>query len=278
MSRNIPRRALGALLDSRWAITPDKLDLMIAAANREDLGALATSVAEYRYDPETEVGLATYNGGRTAVIDAIGPCFRYADLMSMICGGTSYEAVARQIAMVEATSSIKNAVLNIDTPGGVVNGCPELADIIANCSKPIIAYVGGDACSAGYWLGSACGHIVASRAAQLGCLGVVAVYTDNRAQLEMDGLREYELVSTLTPNKRPDITTADGRAEIMRSIDATAEIFLGDVARFRGIKGGAAGVSKATNGGGIYVGQHAVDIGLADEIGIFEDLIETLAA
>ncbi|MBE7732165.1 S49 family peptidase [Devosia faecipullorum] len=275
--KRIPRRTLSAIQETRWAMTPDQLETMIAIANREDLGALAASRPEYLQDDDADAVLKVYNEGRTAVIEVVGACFRYANLFTEFCGGAVYEDLALQLAVAEETQQIENAVLLLDTPGGMVTGCAEWVGMIEKFSKPIVAYVDGDACSAGYWMGAACDYIVASRTSQLGCLGVVAVYTDNKKQLEMEGLREYELVSTLTPNKRPDVTSSDGRAEIMRSIDDTAEIFLGDVARFRGFKGGAKGVAKATNGGGIYVGQKAVDIGLADEIGTFADVIETLA-
>lgn len=276
MSSKIPTRALGAMIDTRWAMSPEALDIMIGIANRQDLGALAQHRPEYVRDEDADIGLLTRNDGQTAVLSAIGPCFRYANFFTMFCGGTTYESLAMQLAEAEENPDVQNAILNLDTPGGVVTGCAELVEQIENFSKPIIAYVDGDACSAGYWLGAACDHIVASRTSMLGCLGVVAVYTDNRKQLEMEGLKEYELVSTLTPNKRPDFTTDDGRAEIMKSIDATAEVFLEDVARLRNIKGGAQGVSKRTNGGSIFVGQRAVDIGLADELGTFEGVVEAL--
>lgn len=250
--------------------------MMLAVANREDLGALAKYRPEIKWEEDMDAPLRTRNNGRTAIFNAQGVCFRYANFFTMFCGGTTYESLAMQAQAAEDDGTIENAILLLDTPGGVVNGCAELVGIFENFSKPLVAYVDGDACSAGYWMASACDHIVASRTSQLGCLGVVGVYTDNRKQLEQQGLREYELVSTLTPNKRPDVTTDAGRSEIMRNIDALAEVFLDDVARLRGFKGGAKGVSKATNGGAVFVGQHAVDVGLADEIGTFEDVVASL--
>jgi hypothetical protein len=57
VSRNIPRRALGAMIDTRWAIAPEQLDIMIAIANREDIGALARDRGEYKHDDTTDAGL-----------------------------------------------------------------------------------------------------------------------------------------------------------------------------------------------------------------------------
>lgn len=276
MPSRIPRRVLGAMLETRWAITPEQLDVMIAIANRDGFSAVAQQLSNYR-ETEEGVGLETRNDGRTAIIRVVGPSFRYANVFTMLCGGATYEDIALQLQASADDPRVENAIFLEDTPGGMVTGCAETVGMIESFPKPIVSYVDGDACSAGYWMGAACDHIVVSRTSQVGCLGVVAVYTDNRKQLEMDGLREYELVSTLTPNKRPDVTTTEGRAELMRSIDATAEIFLDDVSRLRGISGGSKGVSKRTNGGAIFVGQHAVDIGLADEVGSFEDVVDSLS-
>jgi ClpP class serine protease len=54
--------------------------------------------------------------------------------------------------------------VNIDSPGGEVNGANELAQAIydARGKKPIVAYVGGAGASAAYWVASAADRVVAS--------------------------------------------------------------------------------------------------------------------
>jgi ClpP class serine protease len=281
-SNRIPTRVIAQLTDARWAMRPDQLEAMISIANRQDLdirglGAIAERMPQYKENADGDV--LQVRNGNTAVIDIVGPCFRYANMMTEFCGATSYATAARQFRMAAEDRSIEAIVANGDTPGGEVNGCGEFAALIREISKikPVIMYAGGDLCSAGYWLGSACSHIVSSTTSVIGCLGVVGIYTDRSKADEREGLRNYEIVSTLTPGKRPDISTDEGRSALLRTIDATAEVFLGDVARYRGIKGGAKAVAEMTQGGGMFVGQHAVDIGLADEIGTFEEVVASLS-
>jgi hypothetical protein len=53
---------------------------------------------------------------------------------------------------------VRAVVLDLDSPGGEVNGCAELAEPIARYrgKKPLVAYVSGTGASAAYWLASAC--------------------------------------------------------------------------------------------------------------------------
>ena len=57
--------------------------------------------------------------------------------------------------------SIQGIVLNIDSPGGQMNGTNELANMIfaARGTKPITAYVGGLGASGAYWIASAADEI-----------------------------------------------------------------------------------------------------------------------
>ncbi len=53
--------------------------------------------------------------------------------------------------------AISNIILHIDSPGGMVTGVHECAEMIyqARGKKPMTAYVSGMAASAAYWLASA---------------------------------------------------------------------------------------------------------------------------
>jgi membrane-bound ClpP family serine protease len=94
-------------------------------------------------------------------------------------------------------------VLNLDTPGGAVNGVDELARAIfaARERKRIIAYVGGMGASAGYWLASAASEIVVSDAAILGSIGVRMVAQDTTEADRKSG--RVEFISSQSPANAP---------------------------------------------------------------------------
>ncbi len=205
-----------------------------------------------------------------AVIKVSGPLFRYANLMTRVCGATSYELLSQDFNKALQASDVKAILLDIDSPGGEVNGCSEVADMIfkSRGAKPIIAYASGSCCSGAYWIASACDKILTADTAVLGSIGVVSIFEKD------DDDKTVEIVSSQSPNKRPDVNTEAGKAKIQARVDELAEVFIAKVARNRGIT--AVDVVKTFGAGDVSVGQHAVRNGLVDGLSSFEDIISSL--
>lgn len=250
-----------------WAITPEMLQTMteIASETRKSPEAIAKEMGR---EMRNTNAVSIRDG--VAVIKVSGPLFRYANLMTRICGATSYELLAQDFNKAVQNPNIKGILLDIDSPGGEVNGCSELSDMIyqARGTKPIIAYASGACCSGAYWIASACDKILAADTAILGSIGVVSIF-----EKDDDG-KTVEIVSSQSPNKRPDVNTEAGKAKIQARVDELAEVFIAKVARNRGIT--AVDVVKNFGSGDVSVGQHAVRNGLADGLSSFEDIISSL--
>ena len=139
----------------------------------------------------------------------------------------------------------------LDSGVGFSNGCAELADAIraANASKPVVAYVGGTGASAAYWIASAADEVVVDDTALLGSIGVVLEVAVRQAEADQ---KRYTIVSSNAQNKRPDIETERGRAEIAKTIDALANVFTAKVARNLGVK--PEKVAAMGDHGGLRVG------------------------
>ena len=205
-----------------------------------------------------------------AVIPITGPLFRHANLMTAICGATSYEFFAQDFNKALKDPTVQAILLDVDSPGGEVNGCSEVADMIykARGTKPIIAYASGYCCSGAYWIASACDRIYATDTAILGSIGVVSIFEKD------DENKTIEIVSSQSPNKRPDVKTKEGRAKIQEHVDALADIFINKIALNRDIS--PKDVIENFGGGDVFVGQKAVSIGLADGLSSFEEVIADL--
>src|SRR5205085_6444206 len=82
--------------------------------------------------------------GNVAVINAIGPMFKRANLMTAISGATSYDILRRDL-QAAADAGVKNLLLNVDSPGGEASGMAELAQAVfaMRDRMNIVAYVGG---------------------------------------------------------------------------------------------------------------------------------------
>ena len=120
-----------------------------------------------------------------------GPLIRRPDaLESWLFGAVdTEEAIA---ALHEATErpEVEAILLDIDSPGGTVNGTPELAEAVADASrqKYVYAFSAGLMCSAAYWVGSQADAVYASPSARVGSIGVIIPFLDSAEAFERAGL------------------------------------------------------------------------------------------
>ncbi len=87
--------------------------------------------------------------------------------------------------------SVNCVLLDIDSPGGTVNGTPELAAMVRTLSreKYVYAYTAGQCCSAAYWIASQCDGIYAAPSSRVGSIGVLLPVTDSSALYNKLGLK-----------------------------------------------------------------------------------------
>lgn len=254
--------------DEPWAITSSALTTILDIAARQNAPPEAVA-AKLGRELQNSYRLEIRDG--IAVLPVVGPLFRYANLFTQVSGASSYELLAKDFTQAVENPDVKAIVLNIDSPGGEVNGCAEFADMIheARGVKPIVAYASGDAASGAYWIAAAADEIVVSKTSALGSIGVVGVYRGNK------GEDAVEVVSSQSPYKRLDPDTDDGRARLQKRIDAMADVFVDAVAKYRGVA--SSHVQNHYGSGDVFIGDAAVKQGLADRIGSFEKLLSELS-
>ncbi|MBU3069244.1 S49 family peptidase [Aestuariicella sp. G3-2] len=248
-----------------WAITETALNNILTIASRQNESIEAVSAKLGRELDNTYV---TEVRDGVAVIPVVGPLFRYANLFTAISGASSYEVMAKDFNSALENPDVHSVVLDIDSPGGEVNGCAEFANMIyeSRGTKPIIAYASGDAASGAYWIASACDQIIASETSLLGSIGVVAVYRDSNDQ------NVLEIVSSQSPYKRLDPNSDDGKSRLQSRIDDLASVFIDSIAKHRGVDPPT--VLKEFGGGDVFVGKNAIRSGLADDVGSLENIIQ----
>jgi signal peptide peptidase SppA len=247
-----------------WAITGSSLQTILDIANRNNE---APEIVAARLGKELQ---NTYNvdvRDDVAIIPIVGPLFRYANLFTSVSGATSYEMIARDFVSVVNDPLIKAIVLNIDSPGGEVNGCAELADLIyeARGKKPIIAYASGDAASGAYWIAAACDKIITSKTSAIGSIGVVGLYHNN-AESE-----EIEIVSSQSPHKRLNPRDDEDKKRLQARIDAMAQVFVESIAKYRGVS--VETVLKTYGAGDIFIGEEAAKLGLTEGIASLDKIL-----
>ena len=265
-----------SIASAPWAITEEALDQIVSIASREN--EISQEALEAYQARKAANGDRLQVRAGVGIITVSGPLFRYADMFSAISGASTYEGIARDLTVARDDPSIQAILVNLDSPGGEVNGCSELANMIRSYAgvKPIEAYVGGMACSAAYWLASACSKITISPTAVLGSIGVRMGIRDSSERDAKSGVKNIEFISSRAPNKRTDWNSDEGKARIQRMADQLEAVFVADVAKFRGITDDE--VVSNYGGGGVEIGTDAIKAGLADAIGSFESTVERMAA
>lgn len=180
---------------------------------------------------------------------------------------TGYDDVRGAIEAALADSSVKAILLDIDSPGGMVAGCQELADFIADAAKvkPMAAYTNSLMASAAYWLGSATGRVYCTRTAELGSIGVIMTLYDQTAMLERYGVKVNVITSgSFKAAGHPALELSDEhRAYFQSTASAIHGMFRESVATAMGLD-----TAKAEEWGDaqVFLGDAAREVGLATAV------------
>lgn len=277
---------VAAIRAERWAILPEYLEAIEAIALRTlDAGVLARVAADGHEARLTGQRLALAAVGErldgtagatvrdgAAVVPVLGAIYPRANMVNESTGGAALNSVMRDFRVAQASPNVERIVMLFDTPGGVVSGLSEAAEAIRAATKPVTAYVTGIAASAGYWLASQASEIVLEEAASVGSIGVIASM-QRQVQPGADGSMAYEVVSTNAPYKRPDPATEEGRAALQAQVDALEAVFIGAVAKGRGVS--TSTVRAQFGRGAMVAAKEAVERGMADRIGTLESVLQT---
>lgn len=258
-----------------WAIVPERFEALASAARDltpEKLNQTLIKIGAGR-DERT---LYTIADDGIAVIDINGPLAKNIDWFDrLVLGMSDYADI--QSAMREAMDDdrVNGIVLNIDSPGGTVNGLEETAAAIfgMRSEKPIAAFSSGMMTSAAYRIGSAAARVFAGKTADLGSIGVLLIHTDFSRLEERIGIKTTYLTAgkykALGNPSEPLSDTA--RVEFQGWLDQLYTEFVETVSLYRDVETERA---LAMADGRIYIGERAVGVGLADEIGSLQSAIE----
>lgn len=293
-------RYISRVIRAPWAILPEKfmeiseLVQMRTSGHKlsdEDIAercgmeGSASGSYDWRKDGSATSQSRSVADGVTAVIPVHGTIAYRADSFEASSGGTSAELIGRVLKRAAADAGVSTIVLDFNTPGGSVEGIPELAAQIAKVAqiKPVIAHVNALAASAGYWLASQANEIVCTPSGGVGSIGVFMLSIDNSECLAKEGTKidaisagKYKLEgASWIP------LSAEGRAFMQAEVDKTYREFLSAVATGRTAAKRrtvtVADVESKYAEGRVFDANVALAAGMIDRIATFDEMIEGLA-
>ena len=270
-------KIINAFFGSEWAIQIEKLEAMLEFLNCKNAGIIfSAEQIQERISSGSEK--TAFTSGQIAVLPLVGVISSRMDLMESISGGQSAETFGRQFDAAVNDADIAAIIIDIESPGGTVQGVQELAAKIyaARGRKKIIAVANSFAASAAYWIGAAADEFVITPSGEVGSIGVYTLHLDESEADKQEGLK-YTFISAGKFKIEGNSTQPLGdeaKAYYQGRVDARYETFTGDVAKFRGVS--KTDVKNNFGQGRMLLADDAKKAGMVDRIATLDEVIEEL--
>jgi protease IV len=192
---------------------------------------------------------------------------------------TSSDEVIRQLKKYRTNSGVKAILLHIDSPGGGVVASQEMYEEVRKTrddGKPVIVSMGALAASGGYYVSCGATRLVANRGTLTGSIGVISEFLQVKDALAKLGISEKtikagKLKDAGSPTKE---MTEDDQTYFQKLMDEVHRQFIDVVARERRM---STEKVRGLADGRVYTGERAVELGLVDTLGTFEDAVRIAA-
>jgi len=210
------------------------------------------------------------------------------------------DVIKAQLDRAADDDDVKAVILKVDSPGGEVMASDEINKAIVDFesdeadepglthkSKPVICSMGSLAASGGYYISAPCRWIVANDLTLTGSIGVIMEGLNYRGLMDKVGVapvvyKSGKFKDMLSPFRSTNEIPPEEHAMVQALINDTYEKFKGVVADGRGEAhelNKKEGRPLATNwvdfaDGRVVSGKQALDLGLVDELGDFDDAVD----
>ena len=201
---------------------------------------------------EVEDGIATIPIG--------GPIGQGLGEFEKGAGAVDVDDVRAELDEAEEDDEVKTIILNFDSPGGMVQGTPELGQRILEVEKPVYAWSRGQMCSAAYWLGCCTNGVFCTPTASIGSIGVCMSFMDLSRMADMAGIKVKIFGSGTYKGMGTPGTSLTAQQEVFlqNRMMQLAETFYNHVREQRGA------IADGDMQGQCFQGQEAVDKGFVD--------------
>lgn len=257
-----------------WLMDPQRLSLLATQAETiktlpspKELASIQAAAAAGNFQSKA--------GGALAVICIGGPIEYRTSGLGYLLGFCSVSGIAAQLNNAMNNPGVGAILMAFDSPGGDVVGIAELGEQIyqAAKAKPIYGLIDPMACSAGYWLASACGHLGIIESGDAGSIGVYCMHTSYGRALSAEGI-DVTLVGV--PEYKTELNpytplTADGQDYLQSRVEETYRDFVEALARNNSHS--TARVQASYGRGRVLSAREALAADMVDEITSLEDYL-----
>lgn len=272
------------IMNSNWAIKRDAYTsiMEILKAHKEgpkiDLKALEAKALALNPQPQGSEPYQVIDG--IAVIPVRGVLSKSPSLFErVVYGAASMTEIKTRVNHALNNGRVKSILLDVDSPGGTVDGTQELADFIyaARQVKTVFAFCDGLMASAAYWIGSAAEQIfISSGTVEVGSIGVITTHYDFSEMDKAYGVNITEIFAGKYKAAGSDVKplSPDDKEYIQSRIDYLYSVFVEAVAKNRDTDVDT--VLSQMADAKIFIGQEAITAGLVDGVSTFEAVLDKM--
>ena len=259
---------------SSWLMEPEYLKNFLIQVHQksemstEDIEKQAFIFIDGQKDDDDKKPYAM--DGNIAIIEMRGPMMKRAKgFFAMLFGIRGMVGIGEDFKMALSDKDVAGIFLEIDSPGGTVDGTMDLANIIyeGRGQKPILSFADGMMTSAAQWIGSAADYtIIANETTRLGSIGVYGVHFALPERAKQLGITptvfsagRYKKIG----NELEHLTKAD-KAHIQKDFDYIHDQFINGMSRNMGIA--VNDLDSDLKQAKTFIGSQAIDVGLGSEI------------
>lgn len=189
------------------------------------------------------------------------------------------EEVVRQVKKYRDDDGIKAILLRIDSPGGGVVASQEIYEEVKKTrdgGKPVVVSMGSLAASGGYYVACGGSRLVANRGTLTGSIGVISEFLQlqdalSKLGIEVKTIKSGRLKDAGSPTRKMTDVDQQYFQELM---DDVHQQFIEVVETERELDHLEA---VALADGRVFTGEQALDIGLVDTLGTYEDAVAITA-
>lgn len=230
-------------------------------------------------DDDTEAGPSrplyeTRDG--IAFIPVRGELINRGSWLSSVSGLTSYEALGNALKAARDDPSVSGIALDVDSPGGEAANAIETGALVREVAKvkPVVAFVNSLSASAAYAITAGATRVFGLPSSSFGSIGVLRIHRDRTGALAKAGIKPTIIRSAEHKAEGSGLEplSDDAHQRMRAQLGEMHDFFVSHVAAMRNISADAVNATK----GEVLLGPKAVEAGLADELGTFDDAMNFL--
>jgi signal peptide peptidase SppA len=261
-----------------WGVLPEVFREITAFLS----GRFSSAEIEARVEATRAQAREATVQSQAAVIPLQGLITPRGSFLSMLFGGGGGGLQGFRSDLREALGddSVSSIVLDVDSPGGLVDLVPETAAEVraARSLKPITAVANVRAASAAYWIASQAEELVVTQSGEVGSIGVLLFHEDVSKLEEEIGIKTTIIsAGKYKAEGNPyEPLSREAKASLQSFVDDIYAMFVGDVAEGREAQ--PASVRSGFGQGRLELAADAVALGMADRVESFEATMLRLGA